>query len=158
MFGGLNINQSLIPLKAYKEEWLNLFSITFIQHIPSHLVTFKMLPMMYIYEINDIIFFIKSPTSHFNINKYIQFFKCMQDLALPRSCWSFFNNLSQITISTYTIYTCGILYLFNCFNRNLLHVIHSLQEFKDNIFYPFHYLCSWARRKQPLIYDKLTWH
>ena len=37
----------------------------------SRLVTLKMLPLMYIYEINDILFFIKSyksPTSHFNIN------------------------------------------------------------------------------------------
>jgi len=35
-----------------------------------------MLPLMYIYEINDIIFFIKShkePTAHFNINNYLQF-------------------------------------------------------------------------------------
>ena len=42
----------------------------------SRLVTLKMLPLMYIYEINDILFFIKSyksPTSHFNINSYLQF-------------------------------------------------------------------------------------
>ena len=42
----------------------------------SRLVTLNMLTLMYIYETNDIMFFIKSyktPTSHFNINNYLQF-------------------------------------------------------------------------------------
>ena len=40
------------------------------------LMSLHLLPLMYIYELNDIIFFIKShkqPSSHFNINEYIKF-------------------------------------------------------------------------------------
>ena len=41
----------------------------------SRLMSLHLLPLMYIYELNDIIFFIKchnQPSSHFNINKYIK--------------------------------------------------------------------------------------
>jgi len=40
------------------------------------LMSLHLLPLMYIYELNDVIFFIKShkqPSSHFNINDYINF-------------------------------------------------------------------------------------
>jgi len=39
-------------------------------------MTLKMLPLMYTYEINDILYFsksYKSPTTYFNINNYLQF-------------------------------------------------------------------------------------
>ena len=42
----------------------------------SRLEQLHLLPLMYIYELNDLLFFIKSlkyPTSHFDISKYIQF-------------------------------------------------------------------------------------
>ena len=42
----------------------------------SRLEQLHLLPLMYIYELNDLLFFIKPlkyPTSHFDISKYIQF-------------------------------------------------------------------------------------
>ena len=42
----------------------------------SCLVTLHLLPLMYVYEMNDIMFFIKSykqQSSHFNITEYVQF-------------------------------------------------------------------------------------
>ena len=42
----------------------------------SRLVTLHLLPLMYVYEMNDIMFFIKSykqQSSHFNITEYVQF-------------------------------------------------------------------------------------
>ena len=42
----------------------------------SHLKQLHLLPLMYTYELNDLLFFIKSlkfPTSYFDISKYIRF-------------------------------------------------------------------------------------
>jgi len=45
-------------------------------YLTSRLQQLQMLPLMYIYELNDLMFFIKSlkfPTVNFNINQYISF-------------------------------------------------------------------------------------
>ena len=56
----------------------------------SCLMNLKLLPLMYIYEINDICFFIKSyqsPSSHFNIHDHVTFSHYSPDLpSIPSFC------------------------------------------------------------------------
>ena len=137
----------------------------------SRLVTLKMLPLMYIYEINDILFFIKlykSPTSHFNINNYLQFsssntrfgssaklvhHRCSTNLThhfyfhrIPR-LWNSLPTVdltAQITSIKHKLY----IYMWN----------HFIQEFNDNDVHTFHYLCPCSqcvRTTKPPLYDKL---
>ena len=120
----------------------------------SRLVTLHLLPLMYVYEMNDIMFFIKSykqQSSHFNITEYVQFstsntrfgasekmvhHRCSSNTAqnfyfyrLPR-LW---NSLPKIDLSLST----------NIIKHKLYNYMwdHFMQQFNDTNIHTFHYLC-----------------
>ena len=74
------------------------------------LMSLHLLPLIYIYELNDIIFSIKSykqpwPSLHFNINEYIKFsIPQVQDLAHPTN-W-FITDVLLTFYKTFTFIVC----------------------------------------------------
>ena len=115
-----------------------------------------------VYEINDIFFIksYKSPTSHFNINKYLQAsssnkrFDYSSKLLHHRCSLSenfYFHHIPRLwndrfTASTETIKQKLYSYMW----------MHFLQEFKDNNVHSFHYLCPFKLQSKSSIYDILS--
>ena len=139
-------------MKEYREEQQNLSSMTFINRTSLVWKYSRCYPWCtYVYENNDIIFFIKfykEPTTHLNINDYLQFsfsntrfgsssklihHRCSTNLTqnfyfhhLPR-LW---NSLPAIDLTkpANTI-------------KQKLYIEEFLQEFRDNNANTYHYLC-----------------
>ena len=66
-------------------------------------MSLHLLPLMYIYELNDIIFFIKShkqPSSHFNITEYIKF-STSRLIRQSGSSQMFFKPFTKLLLSSF---------------------------------------------------------
>ena len=138
----------------------------------SRLVSLHLLPLMYVYELNDIMFFIKSiklPSSHFNIKDYIKFstsntrFGSSDKMTHYRSSSSIsqnfyfhrlprlWNSLPHIDLSL-PINT--IKYKLHKFMWN-----HFTEQFDDSNVHSFHYLCPCCHcstTPQPTMFTELT--
>jgi len=113
------------------------------------LMTVQLLLLMYVYEMNDIMFFIKSykqQSSHFNITECTQFSNSntrfdASEKMIHHRCSSniaqnfYFHRLPRIDLSLST----------NTIKHKIYNYIwdHFMQQFSDsNVLYSFHYLCS----------------
>ena len=71
-----NLNTDISKLERVQRRTTKFILNDYISDYKSRLIRLNLLPLMYIYELNDIMFFIKScksPSSHFNIFDYLQF-------------------------------------------------------------------------------------
>ena len=126
----------------------------YISDYKTRLTKLQLLPLMYILEISDIMFFInsiKSPTSSFNINSYVSFSKCgTRSSALKlrhntsftnRQCHFYFNRICRLwnslpiinmNLSTFTIKNQIKSFLWK----------HFIDNFNPTDSHKLHYLCS----------------
>jgi len=120
----------------------------------SRLLSLKLLPLMYIYEINDIMFFIKSyksPSDHFKISDYIKFSN-----RNTRSGTSFkMTHIRSSSNPPQNSYFCGLLHPWNSLlqidltlpistiKSKLISFLwnHFTENFIDNQVCTFHYYC-----------------
>ena len=72
--GTPTLSETLLVLRSYSVEQLNIFCVTF--HLIISLVRLKILSLMMTFELQDVLFFIKSfkePSTSFDIRNFIQF-------------------------------------------------------------------------------------
>jgi len=138
----------------------------------SRLLSLNLLPLMYIYEINDIMFFImsyKSPSDHFKIRDYINFSN-----PNTRSGASFkMTHIRSSSNSPHNSYFCRLQHLWNSLLQiDLILPIstiklkltsflwnHFMENFVNNKIRTFHYYCPCSRcisNTRPPLYAALT--
>ena len=138
----------------------------------SRLVTLHLLPFMYVYEVNDIMFFIKSykqQSSHFNITEYVQFSssnmhfgsseKMIHHRCSSNIAWNFYfhrlphiwNSLPKMDLSLST----------NTIKHKLYNLMwdHFIQQFNDSNDHSLHYFypcCHCSTASPSPIYEVLS--
>ena len=128
--------------------------ISYCSSYKSRLLNLKLLPLMYIYELYDVIFFIKSYKSsfkHFNINDYIKF---SESNTRSGTSSKMIHHRSSSNIS-HNSYSCRLLRLWNSLPpidltlpipiiKRMLFIFlwnHFTKYFNENSVCTYHYYC-----------------
>ena len=115
------------------------------------LVTLQLLPLMYLYKINDIMFFIKFTRNNLHISTSLNIFNLgplIHDLVHPKR-WSI-TDIPPALLRTFTFIVSlpktDLSLSTNIIKHKLYNFMwdHFIQQFNDSNVHTFHYLCPYC--------------